>query len=110
MKAVTYPTKTKHFRSQCFFFYIKLRYISVELATIATQYNTCREQMLTNKSVWARKLPQIKCSAEPMTDVEYRAQVVHCEDYWMNTYGPGGTIVKKPSGLDYQFHQQYIVY
>jgi hypothetical protein len=110
MKAVTYPTKTKHFRSYCFFFYVKLRYISVELATISTQYNNCREQMLANKSVWARKLPQIKCTAEPMTDVEYRAQVVYCEDYWMNTYGPGGTIVKKPSGLDYQFHQQYIVY
>lgn len=110
IKSVTYPTKSKHFRSQCFFFYIKLRFISVELATAATQYNTLREQMLAVKSTWARKLPQIKCTAEPMTDVEYRAQVINCDDYWMNTYGPGGTIVKKPSGLDYQFYQQYMMY
>jgi hypothetical protein len=110
IKGVSYPTKQKHFRSNCFFFYIKLRNISIELAGFASQYNTLREQMLAEKSVWARKLPQIKCTAEPMTDTEYRAQVVHCEDYWMNTYGPGGTIVKKPSGLEYQFYQQYMVY
>ena len=111
MKSVCYPTKTKHFRSHCFFFYVKLRFISVELASAATQYNTLREQMLATKSVWARKLPQIKCTAEPMTDVEYRAQVVNCDDYWMNTYGPDRTtIVKKPSGLEYQFYQQYMMY
>jgi hypothetical protein len=108
MKQVSYPTKSKNFMTHAFFFHCKMRYLSTELFPVATKYNTLREQMLAKKSVWTRKLPVLKCTADPMTDAEYRAQIVHCQDYWMNTYGPGGKIVKRPSGFEYQFYQHYM--
>jgi hypothetical protein len=110
MKGVCYPTKSKRLVSQSFCFYCKLRFISIELSSLAAQYNSVRETMLGKKSQWARKLPTLKCVAEPMTDGEYRGQIVHCDDYWMNTMGPGGTIVKRSSGIENQFYQHYQVY
>jgi hypothetical protein len=110
MKSVSCPTRAKHFMSYCFFFYCKLRFISVELSSLAVQYNTLREKMLGKKSVWARKLLQLKCIAEPMTDAEYRSQVINCQDYQINSYGPGGTIIKHSSGIENQFYQHYQVY
>jgi uncharacterized CHY-type Zn-finger protein len=109
MKNVSYPTKSKNFITHAFFFHCKVRFLSTDLFPVASQYNVLREQMLAKKSVWARKLPQLKCTADPMTDAEYRAQIVHCQDYWINAYGPDGKIVKRSSGLEYQFYQQYMM-
>lgn len=108
MKSVSYPTKSKNFQTNAFFFHCKMRYISTELFPLASKYNVLREQMLAKKSVWARKLPAVKCKADPMTDAEYRAQIVHCQDYWNHGYGAGGKIVKRPSGLEHHFYIHYM--
>jgi hypothetical protein len=109
MKAVSYPTKMKNFITHAFFFHCKLRFLSTDLFPLATQYNTLREQMLAKKSVWARKLPVLKCTGDPMTDAEYRGQIIHCQDYWINAYGYDGKIVKRSSGVEYQFYQHYML-
>ena len=110
MKGVCYPTKSKRLVSHSFFFYCKLRFISIELSSLAAQYNSVRETMLGKKSQWARKLPTLKCVAEPMTDEEYRGQIIHCTDYWINVFGPHATVERKPSGIENHFYQHYQVY
>jgi hypothetical protein len=114
MKSVSCPTKTKKFRTQCFWYYCKLRYISVELSSQVAQYSTLREAMLGKKSAWAKKLPVLKCTPEPMSEPEYRDLIRHCEDYESLQFATpgdiGGAVIRRTNGYENQFYQHYQVY
>jgi hypothetical protein len=111
MKSLTCPTKTKKFRVQCFFYYCKLRFISVELSSQAAQYSTLRDTMLSKKSAWAKKIPTLKCNPEPMSEPEYRDLIRHCEDFEsLAGMGSDGTWLRRSNGYENQFYQHYQVY
>jgi hypothetical protein len=106
LKSLCVPTKTKHFHSRSLFCYCKMRYISTELASQVAAYMSKRTQMISSGSAWAKKLAMLVCQPEPMTQEEFKACVVNCQDYWMHV-NRDGKIEKVPSGLENQFFYNY---
>ena len=51
--------------------YCKLRYVSTQLAPIALEFNAKRKELISEKSQLGKTLPQIKCSADPLSQHEY---------------------------------------
>ena len=107
VKPICVPDSRKKYNSHAYFFYVKLRKISIELSELATQYNALREQLVEQKSAWGKTLPIIRCSPEPMSDEEYKSTVRFCEDYFVKVWARGGGYDLQPSGLQYQFYQHY---
>jgi hypothetical protein len=106
LKGICVPTKTKNFQSRSLFVYCKMRYISTELAGQVAGYMALRTKMIGDGSSWAKKMPMLICTPEPMTQEEFKACVVHCADYWMHV-NRAGVIEKVPSGIENQFFMNY---
>jgi hypothetical protein len=96
MKKMCWPGKGKRVSSYSLFHYSKVRYISVHIQNLLNQYNTLREDMVSNKSAWAKTMPVLKCTPEPMSAGEFEAVAPLCQDYW--------------KGMEHQFYQQYQSY
>jgi hypothetical protein len=107
VKSISVPDSRKKYNSHTYFFYVKLRKISIELSELATQYNALRDSMIEHKSAWAKTLPSLRCNAEPMSEEEYKSTVRFCEDYLTKVWSRGGGYDLQPSGLQYQFYQHY---
>jgi hypothetical protein len=110
VKVVCCPTRSKKTHSSLLFFYCKVRYLSTELGRLAQEYMAKRGLMLGEKSSWARRLPTLVCTPEPMTHTEYLGLVTHCEDYCLNVVldGVGGGR-GAAAPLDSLFHANYCV-
>lgn len=106
LKGICVPTKNKNFESRNLFLYCKMRFISTELARHVAEYMGKRTQMIGKGSAWAKKVPVILCTPDPMTQEEFKATVVHCRDYWMHV-NRAGVIEKVPSGIENQFFMNY---
>jgi len=81
VKAICWPNNKKHlpFRNLCY--YTKLRKLSVEFAPLANEYEIKRKTLLSKKSVWAKGLSNLKVSAEPITEAEFKGAVKDTMDY-----------------------------
>jgi len=73
------PRKQQPFRHLCY--YVKVRKLSMDLLSVAQEYETRRKGLLAKKSIWAKALPVFKAEAEPITDAEFRGAVKYTSDY-----------------------------
>lgn len=86
VKNICWPTKNKRIQSRSLFYYVKVRKISCEFANFVNEYEMKRKALLGKKSTWAKGTPALKCSAEPISDGEFRGAVQFCEDGMINEY------------------------
>lgn len=93
LKKMCWPTKTKKVYYRTLNSYIKLHFISKELFELTQTYMNLRNQMITNKSIWAKGTLDIKCVYEPITQEDYSAVCKFTDGYW--------------NGMEYQFWQEY---
>jgi hypothetical protein len=93
LKKMCWPTKTKKVYYGTLNSYIKLHFISKELFELTQKYMNLRNEMITNKSLWAKGTLDIKCAYEPLTQEDYSAVCKFTDGYWQ--------------GMEYQFWQEY---
>jgi hypothetical protein len=84
VKNLCWPTRNKHLQSRYLFYYVKVRKISSDFANFVNDYEMKRKALLGKKSVWAKGTPTLKCSAEPISEAEYKGAVPFCEDAMTN--------------------------
>jgi hypothetical protein len=93
LKKMCWPSKNKKVYYGTLNSYIKLHFISNELSKIVQNYTNLRNEMITNKSSWAKGTLDIKCSYEPITQEDYSAVCKFTDGYW--------------NGMEFQFWQEY---
>jgi len=82
LKPLCIPTKSKRISSDNYFFYVKMRKISISLTILVNEYEIKRKA-LTKKSAWAKTLCSIKCAPEPISETEFYSTLELCEDYYI---------------------------
>jgi len=82
LKPMCIPTKTKRFSSDNYFFYVKMRKVSIPLTILVNEYEMKRKT-LSKKSAWAKTLCSMKCNPEPISETEFCSSLELCEDYYI---------------------------
>ena len=103
VKTICWPTNKKKLQSRHLFYYTKIRKISIDFGNLVNEYEMKRKNLLSKKSVWAKNLPVLKCTPEPMGEGEFKGAIENCEDYWIQTFE--GKVVNKPLTYAFYGHQ-----
>ena len=82
LKPMCIPTRIKRFSSENYFFYVKMRKVSILLTILINEYEIKRKS-LSKKSAWAKTLCSMKCNPEPISETEFYSSLEFCEDYYI---------------------------